>query len=43
LLDAVTLLTAARTNSWKALYGFERAEAGLLYSMGRDLMSTYGK
>jgi outer membrane protein TolC len=43
LLDAVTLLTAARTNSWKALYGFERAEAGLLYSMGRDLVSTYGK
>jgi outer membrane protein TolC len=43
VLDAVTLLTAAQTNSWKALYGFERAEAGLLYSMGRDLMSVYGK
>jgi outer membrane protein TolC len=43
VLDAVTLLTAARTNTWTALYGFERAEAGLLYSMGRDLMSVYGK
>jgi outer membrane protein TolC len=43
LLDAVTLLTAARTNTWSAQYGFERAEAALLYSMGRDLMSVYGK
>ncbi len=43
MLDAVTLLTAAKTNTWKALYGFERAEAGLIYSMGKDLMSVYGK
>ncbi len=43
VLDAVTLLSTAETNSWKALYGFERAEAGLLYSMGRDLLSEYGK
>jgi outer membrane protein len=43
LLDAVTLLTAARTNTWSAQYGFERADAGLLYSMGRDLVSVYGK
>ncbi|HXY53383.1 MAG TPA: TolC family protein [Nitrospirota bacterium] len=43
LLDAVTLLTAARTNTWSAQYGFERAEAGLLYSMGKDLLSVYGK
>lgn len=43
VLDAVTLLTAARTNTWRALYGYERAEAGLLYAMGRDLMSVYGK
>ena len=43
LLDAVTLLSAARTNTWSAQYGFERAEAGLLYSMGRDLISVYGK
>ena len=43
VLDAVTLLSSAETNSWRALYGFERAEAGLLYSMGRDLMGEYGK
>ena len=43
VLDAVMLLTAAESNSWKALYGFKRAEAGLLHSMGRDLASSYGK
>jgi outer membrane protein TolC len=43
VLDAVTLLSTAETNSWRALYGFGRAEAGLLYSMGRDLMGEYGE
>lgn len=43
VLDAVTLLTTARTNAWKALYGVQRAEAGLLFSMGRDLADEYGK
>jgi len=43
VLDAVTLLSTAETNSWRALYGFERAEAGFLYAMGRDLMGEYGK
>jgi len=43
VLDAVTLLTAAGSNSWKALYSLKRAEAGLLYAMGRDLASVYGK
>ena len=43
VLDAVTLLSSTETNSWRALYGSERAEAGLLYSMGRDLMGEYGK
>jgi outer membrane protein len=43
VLDAVTLMSASQSNTWKALYGFERAEAGLLYSMGRDLTSVYGK
>lgn len=43
VLDAVTLLTATQSGNLRALYGFERAEAGLLYSMGRDLMGTYGK
>ncbi|HTG00685.1 MAG TPA: TolC family protein [Nitrospirota bacterium] len=41
VLDAVTLLSTAESNSWKALYGLKRAEASLLYSMGRDLATTY--
>jgi outer membrane protein len=43
VLDAVTLLSTSQTNWWRARYDFERAEAGLLYSMGRELMSVYGK
>lgn len=43
VLDAVTLLTTAQTNAWKAQYGVKRAEAGLLYVMGRDLAGAYGK
>ncbi len=43
VLDAVTLLSTSQSNSWRALYAFERAEAGLLYSMGRDLVREYGK
>ncbi len=43
VLDAVTLLTTAESNSWKALYGIRRAEANLLYSMGRDLATEYRK
>jgi len=43
VLDAVELLTTAESNSWKALYDLKRAEATLLYSMGRDLENMYGK
>jgi len=43
VLDAVTLLSTAESNSWKALYGMKRAEANLLYTMGRDLAGVYGK
>lgn len=43
VLDAVTLLTVAQTNYWKAVYGLKRAEANLLYAMGRDLVGLYGK
>jgi outer membrane protein len=43
VLDAVNLLSAAQTNSWKAHYGFERAEANLLHAMGRDLANVYVK
>jgi outer membrane protein len=43
VLDAVTLLSTAETNSWKALYGMKRAEAALLNAAGKDLVSMYGK
>ncbi|HEX9135535.1 MAG TPA: TolC family protein [Nitrospirota bacterium] len=43
VLDAVTLLSTAETNSWKALYGMKRAEASLLNASGKDLVSMYGK
>jgi outer membrane protein TolC len=43
VLDAVTLLTTAETNSWKSLYGMKRAEAALLNAAGKDLVSLYGK
>jgi len=43
VLDAVTLLTTAESNSWKSLYGIKRAEAILLNAAGRDLVSAYGK
>lgn len=43
VLDAVTLVSTAESNLWRATYGMQRAEAGLLYSMGRDLANAYGK
>jgi outer membrane protein len=43
VLDAVTLLTTAGSNSWKALYGFKRAEAAFLNAAGKDLVGLYGK
>jgi outer membrane protein TolC len=43
VLDAVTLLTTAESNSWKSLYGIKRAEAILLNAAGKDLASAYGK
>ncbi len=42
VLDAVTLMSTAQTNWWRARYDAERAEAGLLYSMGKDLQGVYG-
>jgi outer membrane protein TolC len=41
VLDAVTLLTIAETNLYKSLYDFRRAEAGLIYSIGKDLSEVY--
>jgi len=43
VLDAVTLLSTAETNLWRATYAMQRAEAGLLYAMGKDLVTAYGK
>jgi len=43
VIDAVTLVSTAESNLWRATYGMQRAEAGLLYAMGRDLMTAYGK
>ncbi len=43
VLDAVTLLTTAESNSWKSLYGFKRAEANFLNAAGKDLVGVYGK
>jgi outer membrane protein TolC len=42
VLDAVTLLTTAESNSWKSLYGIKRSEAILLNAAGKDLVSAYG-
>lgn len=42
MLDAVSLMTTAETNAWKANFGVRRAEAALLYTMGRDLAAAYG-
>ncbi len=41
VLDAVTLLTIAETNFYKSIYDFKRAEAGLIYSTGKDLLEVY--
>ncbi len=43
LLDAVTLVTTAETNAWKANFSVRRAEAVLLYTMGRDLAGAYSR
>lgn len=41
VLDALTLLTVAETNHYRALYDFRKAEAGFLYSQGNDLAEVY--
>lgn len=41
VLDAVTLLSIADTNYYRALYDFRRAEAAFLYSTGKDLSEVY--
>lgn len=41
VLDAVTLLTTAETNYYRALYDLRKAEAGVLYATGQDLSEVY--
>jgi len=41
VIDAITLLTIAETNYYRAVYEFRRAHAGLMYAMGLDLVSLY--
>lgn len=40
VLDAITLLTTAETNYYRAVYELRRAHAGLMYAMGVDLVSV---
>lgn len=39
--DAITLLTRAKTNYWRAIYAVKKAEAGLLYAIGVRLVEVY--
>ncbi|HMK61111.1 MAG TPA: TolC family protein [Dissulfurispiraceae bacterium] len=41
VLDAISLLTVAEKNFYKALYDMRRAHAGLLYATGEDLTLAY--
>ncbi|MDO8785153.1 MAG: TolC family protein [Syntrophales bacterium] len=41
VLDALTLLTVAETNYYRAIYDLRKAEAGALYSEGKDLSEVY--
>jgi outer membrane protein TolC len=41
VLDAITLLTTAETNYYRALYELRRAEAGFRYATGINLVSAY--
>lgn len=41
VLDAVTLLTTAETNYYRAVYDLRKAEAGVIYATGQDLSEVY--
>lgn len=41
VLDAITLLTTAETNYYRALYELRRAHASFLYATGTDLVAAY--
>jgi len=41
VLDAVSLLTIARTNQYRALYDLRKSEAAVFYATGKDLLEVY--
>jgi outer membrane protein len=41
VLDAVTLLSVAETNYYRAVYDLGKSEISVLYAIGRDLMEVY--
>lgn len=41
VVDAISLLTVAETNHYRSQYELLRAEAGLMYAAGRDLVEVY--
>ena len=41
VLDAVALLTVAETNFCRSLYDLKKAEAAVLYALGKDLLEVY--
>ncbi|MEW6001589.1 MAG: TolC family protein [Nitrospirota bacterium] len=41
VIDSITLLTITETNYYRAIYEFKRAQAGLMYAMGQDLVPAY--
>lgn len=41
VLDAVALLSGARTNYFRALYDLKKAEAAVYYATGKDLLEVY--
>ncbi|MBI5848431.1 MAG: TolC family protein [Nitrospirae bacterium] len=41
VLDAVALLSSARTNYFRALYDLRKAEAAVYYATGKDLLEVY--
>ena len=41
VVDAITLLSVAETNYYRALYDLRRAEAGVVYAEGQDLLEVY--
>ncbi len=41
VLDAVSLLTIAETNFYRSLYDLRKAEAAVLYSIGKEISEVY--